>query len=232
MKYYGDKISISADIVSIINSYIISKNIEVYVEPFVGGANIIDKVICNKKIGNDIDKYIISLLQHMQNDGELPNELDAVTYNDCLAHYKNKDSKYNDWYLAAVGILGSNNNKLFNKGKFSKSYNDNKDYLIEQSKYLKDITFTCSDYRKLDIENSLIYIDAPRKSNSKTKFKIDELWEKAREWSKNNIVLVSEITTPDDFVEVWRENNDKSCEKLFIHQSHNELDDRLSSYDF
>ena len=44
MKYMGSKSRIAKDIVPIIQKCIDDNNIETYVEPFVGGANVIDKI--------------------------------------------------------------------------------------------------------------------------------------------------------------------------------------------
>lgn len=49
MKYMGSKSRIAKDIVPIIQSYINNNDIDMYIEPFVGGANVIDKIKCNKK---------------------------------------------------------------------------------------------------------------------------------------------------------------------------------------
>ena len=67
-------------------------------------------------------------------------------------------------------------------------------------------------------------------------FDNDEFWEKVRRWSTNNIVVVSELVVPNDFVEVWNydvnrsaaqskktrflgESETRSIEKLFVHNS-------------
>lgn len=46
MKYIGSKAKIANDIVPIIQRYIDEHNIKQYIEPFVGGFNIIDKIKC------------------------------------------------------------------------------------------------------------------------------------------------------------------------------------------
>ena len=56
MKYVGSKNRLSKDLAPIIQSYITNET-EGYLEPFVGGANMIDKIKCNKKIGTDNHKY-------------------------------------------------------------------------------------------------------------------------------------------------------------------------------
>ena len=61
MKYIGSKSKIAKYIVPIIQDFIDKNNIECYVEPFVGGANIIDKINCKYRYGYDIDNIVIDL---------------------------------------------------------------------------------------------------------------------------------------------------------------------------
>ena len=65
MWYMGSKNRLSKYLVPIIESYIDEKT-EGYMEPFVGGANIIDKVNCDNKIGYDIHKELIALLNYIK----------------------------------------------------------------------------------------------------------------------------------------------------------------------
>lgn len=50
-------------IVPIIQSYITDKT-TMYIEPFVGGGNTIQRINFHTKIGYDIDKYVIALLRY------------------------------------------------------------------------------------------------------------------------------------------------------------------------
>lgn len=61
MKYIGSKNRLSKEIAPIIQSYI-NENTKGYLEPFVGGANMIDKIKCDNKIGYDSHKQLIALL--------------------------------------------------------------------------------------------------------------------------------------------------------------------------
>ena len=63
MKYMGSKNRIAKYILPIILKD--RKDGQWYVEPFVGGANIIDKVDGNR-IGADNNKYLIALFKEMQ----------------------------------------------------------------------------------------------------------------------------------------------------------------------
>jgi len=51
MKYQGSKSRIAKYIVPIIQDYIDRLDRPIYFEPFVGGANVIDKVDCAVRVG-------------------------------------------------------------------------------------------------------------------------------------------------------------------------------------
>lgn len=62
MKYMGSKARIAKDISPIINQLIKDKGIDIYIEPFVGGANMIQHVDCQIRIGYDNNAYLIAFL--------------------------------------------------------------------------------------------------------------------------------------------------------------------------
>lgn len=68
MKYLGSKNKISKYILPLILQ---NMNNRPYVEPFVGGANLIDKINNRRRIGNDNNKYLIALFKALQN-GYIP----------------------------------------------------------------------------------------------------------------------------------------------------------------
>lgn len=61
MKYMGSKSRITKDLAPIIQKVIDDNLISCYIEPFVGGSNMIEKINCNKKIGSDSNNYLIEL---------------------------------------------------------------------------------------------------------------------------------------------------------------------------
>lgn len=69
MKYVGSKARIAKHIVPIIQQQIDSKNCSLYIEPFVGGANILTYIQCATKIGVDINLPLIALLRHVTERG-------------------------------------------------------------------------------------------------------------------------------------------------------------------
>ena len=78
----------------------------------------------------------------------------------------------------------------------------------------------------------MIFVDLPYANTKKfanaMNFDYDKFWNKMREWSENNFVLVSELVAPDDFVCIWEKSvsrsiksTDKSVatEKLFTYKN-------------
>lgn len=245
MKYMGSKAAIATSILSYIHSYIFLNNIDTYIEPFVGGANVIDKVQCTNKLAYDKNRYVIALYKHLQSNGELPEDVSRELYIDCRSHYYAKDGYYPDWYLAAVGFLAGYNGRFYDGGyggtfKSEENnrnyYNEAKNNLLNQMKSLQDVKFEVSDYKDLQPKGALIYADPPYKGTKgydtiSKKFNHQQFWDKVREWSKDNIVLVSEEQAPEDFDIIWEQevlrtvNNNiskQATEKLFIHSSLNE----------
>ena len=66
MKFKGSKTKYAKSIVPVLQKIITTNKIDCYIEPFVGGANIIDKIHCNTKIGCDKNAVLIALHQKAQ----------------------------------------------------------------------------------------------------------------------------------------------------------------------
>ena len=62
MIYMGSKNRLAKDIVPILQDCIDKNSVTTYIEPFVGGANIIDKIKCENKYGYDRSDTLIALL--------------------------------------------------------------------------------------------------------------------------------------------------------------------------
>lgn len=226
MKYFGSKTRIAKYIVPILQKEIDDNNITTYYEPFVGGANIIDKIKCEQKYGYDINKYLIALHQWVQMDNELLPEVPKYYYDEIRnALYLDDTSRYDDWEVACVALLASYNGRWIDGGyakpgyevhgtiiRYRDYYKESKENLLKQSEQdtYKDIKFDTMDYKDLVPQpNSLIYIDPPYQGqkeymNSK-KFDYDEFWNIMREWSKNCKVFISELRAPNDFKCVWEQ---------------------------
>lgn len=190
-----------------------------------------------------MNKYLIALFKHLQNGGTLLLEVTRELYSEVRANYK-QDGKYEDWYIGNIGFLASYNGRWFDGGYAQAGYEKTKtgqryrDYYKEakaniesQIPYITDIILDVKDYREITpIDNSMIYCDPPYANTKQfanaTNFNYDEFWNKIREWSENNFVLISELQAPSDFVCIWEKpvsrsikSTDKSVavEKLFTY---------------
>lgn len=235
MVYMGSKSRIAKEIVPIIQSYIDNNNIHNYLEPFCGGGNVIDKVKCEHKYASDVQPYLIALLKQTQKDTSVfPKTITLEEYKDV----KDNKEKYPAWYVGLVGFCASFGGRYFAGYARCKQGNRNIPNerirnLIKQSLNLKDIQFTCCDFRNIKptIKNFVIYCDIPYKNSTKYKvdnFPYDEFYDWCRQMAENNIVLVSEYNMPDDFECIWQKEiktslcidraktDSKRVEKLFI----------------
>jgi DNA adenine methylase len=68
MVYMGSKAKYADSIVPILQKVIDDNGITTYIECFVGGANIIDKIKCENRYGFDNSDTLIALLKQAQED--------------------------------------------------------------------------------------------------------------------------------------------------------------------
>ena len=230
MKYTGSKNRIAKELLPIILE---NRNGRTWVEPFVGGANMIDKVD-GKRIGYDNNEYLIELYHYVQNGGSVKDR--EITKDEWHKIKNNKDS-YPKWYIGLIGVLASYNGNWFSAyGGGSKTKDGNyRNYFDEGirgflKQDLKGVEFIFSDYKDIILNNeSLIYCDPPyelKNKRYKEHFNSIDFWEwcriKAKEGHK---IFISEYNAPKDFKCVWskeinitnpKQKNTK-IEKLFTY---------------
>ena len=230
MKYMGSKSRIAKHIVPIIQDCIDSNQVHTYIEPFVGGCNIIDKIRCDNKLGFDKNKYLISLFNHLTSGGALLPEVPRDLYSEVRASYK--DGRYDDWYVGNVGFLASYNGRWFDGGYAQSGYEKVKDKYRYRDYYqeakaniesqipkLLDAELSVLDYEDLIPETgSMVYCDPPyegvKKYANSTDFDYKKFWDTVRKWSEDCYVLVSELNAPDDFVCVWEKPVSRSIKSV------------------
>lgn len=239
MVYQGSKNRISKYIVPMIQKAIDQNPGVCFIDAFVGGGNIIDKIKCGKKIGYDLNPYLIALLNNVDKVEQVDVPISREEYSRCKEIWKqHPDGDVEDsWYISAIGFIASFGGKFFN-GSYAKNeyvgyptrslHDERKRNLLRQAPNLKDCVFEVKNFFSLDCENCVIYCDPPY--NNKTKYPYDDydkekFWNKVRELSKKNIIFISELEAPDDFVEIWRReikntvglsNSISQVEKLFV----------------
>lgn len=207
MKYMGSKARHAHEILPIILAD--RKEGQCYVEPFVGGANVIDKV-SGPRMGSDVHPHLIVLLDALSHGWVPP---------DCVSEWQYKDAQKNrhlDPLTAFIGFCASYSGKWFGgyaRGNdlsgMPRNYgSEAKRNLLKQAENLKGVTFHCKSY--LDVmppPNSLIYCDPPYEGTTSYavgKFVHSKFWEWCEEKSlEGHTLFVSEYSAPDGWECVW-----------------------------
>lgn len=209
-----------------------------YVEPFVGGANMIDKV-AGLRIGADNNKYLISMWIELQKGWIPKNNYIKGEYTYIRS---NKDLVPHE--TGYVGICCSYSGKWF--GGFAGAVQTKQGYrnyqveaynnVLAQIENIKGVQFTYSSYDELEIpHSSIIYCDPPYENTTmyKDKFEHNKFWQWCRDKTKEgHKVFISEYNAPEDFECIWQQEvksslsangvsggNKTSVEKLFIYKN-------------
>lgn len=216
MVYQGSKARIRKYILPFLQNCIDSHDIKYYIEPFVGGGNMIDHIRCENRIGSDINGDLIELLKYMRDYPDMdifPQECSFEHYQDVK---KYRTIKYSVHYIAGIGYFASYGGMYFNGG-YARNKTGKRNYFLEnlknankQAPNLKGIKFiNCSfdDYLPSKFSNCLFYLDPPYKSTKQyvTKnFNYEMFYDWCREIAKRNYVFISEYEMPDDFDCIWK----------------------------
>ena len=237
MKYMGSKARIAKYILPIILKD--RKEGQCYIEPFVGGANMIDKVD-GWRIGADSNYWLISALDAISR-GWNPPEL--VTESD-YSRIKHDNSNYKPELVGYVGFQMSFGGKWFGgyrrdvKGtqgcieNMKTQSRRSRESAVKQGLKIKGVKFYNCSYLELSPPTgSIIYCDPPYAGTTKYKDDFDHelFWQWCREKAKEgHQVFISEYNAPEDFVCVWQKEiqsglntntTKKGIEKLFVHES-------------
>lgn len=231
MKYMGSKNRIAKYILPLILHD--REPDQWYVEPFVGGANMIDKVT-GLRIGGELNKYVYALLIKMQEGWQPPKLISEETW----YNVKNNKDNYEDHFVAYCGICLSFGSVWF--CTYARDAKGNRNYaeeayrnLLKQAPKLKGIVFKNTSYLDLFIpEESIIYCDPPYAGTDKYRgfdqINHEVFWDWVRsQVNQDHKVFISEFTAPEDFVEIWQMKISTAIaekalgknitEKLFVH---------------
>ena len=245
MKYMGSKARLAADWLPIILSD--RKPGQVYVEPFSGGCNMIDKVP-GLRVANDSNKYLQAFWdQFVHNHWTPPEYVGPGVYKIFREHVKNRTLGKEPEIQAFAGWIGiccSYRGKWFggfagrNTGKTGKL----RDYQAEalrnvekQKPLLLNVQFRSQEYNDFPIPpNSIIYCDPPYLDTTGYDADFDHVsfWNWARQQARDgHSVYVSEYQAPPDFQCVATKNINNSLssngtsggftqgvEKLFVYR--------------
>jgi DNA adenine methylase len=229
MKYMGSKARVAKEISAILNEEL-KQNPDYYIEPFVGGANLIDHILYDKKVAMDSNKYLIGMWKALLNGWNPPENITKAEY-ECIRD--NKD-KYPDEIVAFAGFVATYNAKWFGgyagivqtkEGTTRNYYDEARRNILKQVPKLEGVYFINRKYQEFNLaklKNCVIYCDPPYMNSTqyKDEFCHTEFWEWVRIVSKTNKVYVSEYNAPDDFICIWQKELtttlDKSSRKVDI----------------
>jgi len=229
MKYQGSKNRHGKEILDVIKGDCDYYSYDNWVEPFVGGANMIDKVNGMVRYGYDKNEYVIELLKYVQTGGDLPDYIDELQYK----FVKDNKHLHEKWLVGFVGVCCSFSCKWF--GGFARNVSranpeaetlnktthnycaESKRNLLKQRENILTVDFSYSDYRDIIIpDNSIVYCDPPYAGTTKYKDDFDskEFWGWCDKLTENGTkVYVSEYNAPENWKCIWQKEVNNTLDK-------------------
>lgn len=205
MKYMGSKRKLVREILPIMLKQ--RKPNQCWVEPFVGGGNVIQNVD-GPRIGVDCNRYaieaLISIRDHVE---DLPKNKTEFTESD----YKKLRNSDDYRFKGFAGFAYSYGGKWL--GGWRRDAHGARDYVAEayrsakiQSPLISNAVFIHADYRDVPLSDpSVIYCDPPYQNCTGYGYFDHKLfWERVRMWwAEGHTVFVSEYSAPEDFTCIW-----------------------------
>lgn len=201
MQYMGSKSRIKKHLIPIIQEQV--NHAKAYIEPFVGGANMIDSIEHEIRIGCDKNEYLIELLKMARDNVKLiPETISEDEYN----RVKNNKHHYAKWYIGLVGFCATFGSKWF--GGFARDKTEKRDVPAErckniskQSNDLQGIDFRYKTFDEIPatIKNAVIYCDPPYRGTTgymTKEFNYPKFYRWCRKMAKHNVVFISEYNMP------------------------------------
>ena len=235
MKYLGGKIRLGREIAEVLMRYAPPGTVNGYLEPFCGALGVTLHMVEHYNcVVSDINKDLIMLWKEVKSGKfEYPTRVSKETW------LRYKHSKSPSAMRAFIGFGCSYNGMWFST--YAQDYSKNNCILqcknsIEKIKPLikKIKKIQCCSYDYWEPKGYLIYCDPPYKDTKRYRgtplFEYEKFWNIIREWSKCNIVIVSEFKAPKDFKCIWKKTMkfslinkdmniyDNKIEKLFIYE--------------
>jgi len=182
-----------------------------YVEPFVGGANLIQFVDGNC-IGGDSNKYVIAHLNKIKEDTSWVYESAKDFKRENYYEIRDNLDNYEPYLIGHVAYNLSFGGKWFGGWQSNKRGDDlvaaGYIHVLRQSEKIKHIHFTCCEYSELPLPcNSIIYCDPPYKGTEKYKniqFDYDLFYQWCiQKRSEGHQIFISEYEMPSYFKCIW-----------------------------
>jgi DNA adenine methylase len=211
MKYVGSKRTIAKEIAKIINPYSRGKT---FIEPFVGGCNLVEHIQAKEYICSDVNECMITMYNAIK-EGWKPR---FITEEEYKQYKKIRDPKDP---MTAFALLCCSWRNMWAKGYGEEGRIK---YSVVNVPKIKDTIqkaiFIHRSYHTIDVEDCVIYCDPPYANThadyvaDSRKFKSLAFWNWAREQSKKNVVFISEYSAPPDFECVLSVDQKKPANKM------------------
>ena len=206
MKYMGSKNRIAKHILPIMLAEADKHGITDWVEPMVGGGNMIDKVPSRfRRVGIDINPHVIfAMIDIRDNPEKFPDYVSEETYK---SYKGSPPSSITSWARFVCSFGGKFENGYGRSGIRGMAA-ESKRNALRQSPNIQGVFFRIGSFEEYSfLKNCIIYLDPPYKGTTgyKTKpFMYDIFYEWCRKMaSQGNIIFISEYSMPSDFECVW-----------------------------
>ena len=192
-----------------------------YIEPFIGGGNMMSRIGADIRIGGDVANYAVALLKAVS-DGWVP---PSTVSEELYCHVKNNKQDYPPEMVGFVGYSCSFGGKYFGgycRGKDSKGNARNYaaeqvTHLVKQSRGLSGVKFYVGGYDEIDYPaGSTVYMDPPYVGTTgyaSGGFDHDRFWWFCSCLSVTCRVFVSEYSAPVGWTCVWEKSVTNSLTK-------------------
>lgn len=231
MRYMGSKSRIAKHIVPLMEA---QRGERPWIEPFVGGGNIIERVK-GERIGYDLNHNAIEALKVIR---DRPYDLPIDSWCFTESDYNNRAKEF-PWLRGFAAFAYSFGSKEW--GGWARDRKGGRDFVaegrataIKQSPKIQGVQFICSNYTNIRLEKpSLIYCDPPYALTTSYKnskgFSHTQFWQWCYSMvDEGHLVFVSEYTAPEGMgvksiwqkeiysnLNVTNQNKKKGIENLF-----------------
>lgn len=236
MQYFGGKNRIADKIVAVMQPHIDARGN--YVEPFVGGANVLCKVKAARRFAYDANEALINMYKALADGWVPPDFLSDTEY----AELKKQQDPLNP-LTAFAGFGCSFAGKWFggyarNRGSDRNYAKNAKNSVLDKMATLNDVCWRAVDYQAASYPTcAVVYCDPPYQGT--TQYGAVGNFDSAMFWAfcrllttDDRLVFVSEYDAPADFkcvleistrTDIRNTDNaqDPRTEKLFVHESVN-----------
>lgn len=236
-RYNGGKKQLGKELANVILNYVVRSgySTETYFEPFCGMCGVMIHVIrsgvFSKYEACDLNPDIVCMWKAVCNGWQPPTSCTEEEWN----YWKSTTTPTPE--RAFIGSACSFGGAYFSG--FSGRYTTRDHYLSGSVKSIiqyqqdmrgKKVVWLDSQSYDAGVHNGkVIYCDPPYRKNKVPskyfRFDSNKFWDVMRVWSMNNLVFISELQAPDDFVCIYEKTHRKNSthvvryqkEKLFIH---------------